>query len=283
MMMFRNNAVYAFVGVLIVSFVLFFRKKIHLQTLLIAFTCFFLAILGNFLLKYNLKAMDGSIHEALSVSSQAFARIYEQASIDAETEDTIKYYFDTDKMNYNPYLADSVKKYMQNVDSVSDVILLIKESAHLFIKYPRVSIDAYLYLTEGLWYLGDYSNAEIYGSGLDGRQGYLLTDYKAGYDIAHISKLPELERFLENAFSANDYQHWSLLSLIFAPAVYVWFFVILFVMIRGKDKMIFIFHIFLLVTIFLGPCCVIRYVYPLVVISPLISAIYIAEKQSNLL
>lgn len=283
MMMFRNNAVYAFAGFLIVSFMLVFWKKMRLRTLLIAAICFFLAILGNFLLKYNLNAVDGSIHEALSVSSQAFARIYEQASIDAETEDTIKYYFDTDKMNYNPYRADSVKQYMQNVDSVSDVIPLIKESAHLFIKYPRVSIDAYLYLTEGLWYLGDYSNAEIYGSGLDGRQGYLLTDYKAGYDIVHISKMPELERHMENAFSANDYQHWPLLSLIFAPAVYVWFFIILFVVIRGKDKMIFIFHVFLLASIFLGPCCVIRYVYPFVVIVPLISAIYVAEKQSNLL
>lgn len=278
MMMFRNNAFYAFAGFLAVCIILFFRKKIRLQSLLIVAVCFILGISSNSLLKNALNAAEGSRHEALSVSSQQFARIFKTVSIDAETDEAIRYYIDTDNMSYNPHIADGVKDHLQNVETTEQLPSFFAESAHLFFEYTKVSVDSYLYLTEGLWYLGDYSNAEIYGSGLEGRQGYLLTDYKGGYGVVHVSKFPQLESFLEDAFSANDYQHWPLISLIYAPALYVWLFVIMFAMVRGRDRTVFDFHLFLLATVFLGPCCVIRYVYPFVLSVPLMAAVCVAER-----
>lgn len=57
---------------------------------------------------------------------------------------------------------------------------------------------------------------------MEGRQCYLFTDVKGGFDIIHKSKLPELEIFLEKMFSNNEYQKWPVISLLFSPALYFW-------------------------------------------------------------
>lgn len=277
MLLFRNNAVYAYVCFLVVGACLTIVRKIKKSQLLMVVVCFILYIGTDIALTNMLHAQKGSIGEVLSVTSQQFGRIYNCDGLDDEVIETINYYYDTESMQYNQYLADSVKFNLQNITDMGDLILYIRESIKLFIQYTRVSIDSYLYLTQGIWYLGDTSHAEIYGSGLESRQGYLLTDVKNGFGISHVSKFPQLEMFMENTFSANDYQNWSILSLLFSPAFYVWFFVLTFFAVRSNEKYILSFFICYLGTVLLGPCCLIRYVYPFVVIAPVMVAMLLTE------
>lgn len=278
MLLFRNNAVHAYICFLAVGVYLAVVRKIRISSLIMIAACFILYISSDIALTSMLHAQKGKIGEALSVTSQQFGRIYNCDNLDREAAEIINYYYDTESMLYNPHLADSVKFNLENVEDVGDLVPYIRGAIRLFTKYTRVSIDSYLYLTQGVWYLGDTSNAEIYGSGLESRQGYLLTDVKDGFGITHVSKFPELEEFMENAFSANNYQNWPILSLLFSPAFYVWLFLLAYLAVRGNEKYILSFFIFYLLTILLGPCCLIRYVYPFVVIVPVMLAVLLEER-----
>ena len=144
----------------------------------------------------------------------------------------------------------------------------------VLIKYPLESLDAFLYLTQGAWYINDTTSASIYGSGLETRMGYLLTTYAGGYGIVHESRLPWLEALLEKAFSANAYQKLPVVSYLFSPALYFWILVICTVgFFKSRNGYAFILAGFLwclYLTVLAGPCVLIRYMYPFVACSPLL-------------
>ena len=81
----------------------------------------------------------------------------------------------------------------------------------------------------GYLYIFDTTNAtNVYGYGLEGRQGYLLTDTKYGFDVVHETKFKLLETVYENLFSANEYQKIFPLFLVCSLSVYFWMIVLMF-------------------------------------------------------
>lgn len=233
-----------------------------------------------------LNASEGEIQEAFSVPSQQFGRIYDVISLsgtDQTTLDIINLYYDMDKSVYMPHIADPMKGTL-DIERHT-VISYIKDSLKLLCKYPIISVDSFLYLTEGGWNISDTSHACIYGSGLEGRQGYLLTDVKDNYGIIHKSKFHSLEFFMEHIISNNEYQNWPIISLIFSPALYSWIlFVCTFVFVKMKNRY-FLFLIsflwLLFLTILAGPCVLIRYYYPLVISSPVLLCMVNVSVQGN--
>lgn len=289
MLLFRNNAIYAFCMFMLCVFALgIYSKNIRFRRIfLYGVCCIILFTVSDTALTRMTDAKSGSIKEMFSVPSQQFGRIYNiinESGSDLPTLELINSYHDMEQSAYNPHLADSMK-WTLNIQNSEDVMAYIKDSIKLFFRYPLVSLDSFLYLTEGAWNINDISNADIYGSGTNTRLGYLLTDVKYGYGIVHKSKLPKLELFMERAFSDNEYQNLPIISLLFSPALYWWILLICtFVFVKTKAYEYlsiagFLWGLYL--TILLGPCILIRYLYPLVVCAPVLLCMMGASIRKN--
>lgn len=277
MMLFRNNAMYAFLVSIVFAVILFAFKKVNLKIVLFMLVCVVAYKSCDIALAKSLQAVDGPVGEMLCVTSQQFGRIYNLADEigDEESKQMIEQFYQMDAALYNPYLTDTMKSQLKNVDDTEGMLEYFKTALKLFMRYPVVSVESFIYLTQGYWDVNDTSHADIYGFyGLVGyRFGYIMTTVFEGYGITRDSKLPELEMFLERAFTDNEYQNIPLISLIFAPATYLWFLMFCtIVMIKNKEwghLMVYSFLWGYMLTLFLGPCVLIRYVYLLVVSLPI--------------
>ena len=173
--------------------------------------------------------------------------------------------FKPDKITYNPHISDPMKSGLTWM-TTEDAIDFVSDSMTLLRKYPRISTDSYLYLTEGYWYLNDISFSNIYGGD---RQGYLLSDVKDGYGIEHKTKYGFIENLMETLFTANAYQKIPVLAVLFTPAFFVYAFLYLLCIVRGRQRLVFIPSFLLFLTLLMGPCCLVRYVYPIMLLVPL--------------
>lgn len=279
MMLFRNNAMYAFLVTLCFTIVLIKFRQNTKQVIVFLLVCIVAFKASDAALATALSAEDGPVGEMLCVTSQQFGRIYGVADElgDEESKQMIEKFYQMDAALYEPYLADTMKSQLKNVDTTQGMIEYFKTAVKLFVKYPVVSLESFIYLTQGYWDVNDTSHADIYdfyGLTTEFRFGYLPTTVFDGYGIKTESKLPALEALYESAFTANEYQELPIVSLIFAPATYLWF--LLFctiVMIKNKKWDVLIIYSFLwgyMLTLFLGPGVLIRYVYLLVVGSPIL-------------
>lgn len=284
MLMFRNNASYAYAAFCVITAALALFKKIPWKAVIIFACCLILYFGCNSTLVKCLDAKNSSITEALSVPAQQFGRIYFSDSADEQTKNIIERYCDKSRMSYNPYLADTMKSAntIHDIKTWSDARSFLQTSLMFFLRYPSVSIDSFLYLTEGWWYLGDTSCANIYGGSSSDRLGYLETKVFDGFGVTHNSKLPALEKLFEYLFTSNSYQKLPLISLLFAPALYIWLFVFALLSFNRREQIPYIFYLFLLLTNLLGPCCLVRYAYPFIASMPLMLATLMKDNKISL-
>ena len=273
LIIFRNNALYALVPAIAIYMLGKTRKRALVLTL--AAGCL-AGCLVNGGLKAALHAESGSPREALSIPIQQMARAYslhrDELPEDLRTELEMCLGGDVTDV-YDPHLADKVKKQAY----LKDIRCFIKSWFKIMAKYPGDSFDAWLYTTEGAWYMGDTSVNRIYGTG--GGFGYLNTDTRSmpyGFEVTHRSFLPGLTEALENAFSDNAFETVPVLRRIFSPALYVWITAaFLYVCLVRRDRASaasLLIPGFVYLTILCGPAVLVRYMYPymLMVIYPFI-------------
>ena len=226
----------------------------------------------------GLKAAFGasgiSSTELVSLPSQQLGRVYALHKDELPASVEIEYYLPT-VSDYKPYTADPVKS-VAVVNRPERMWSFLKLWGKTGLQYPLEYIDAILFNMQGYWWLDDTTHAMIYGEGLEGRLGYLLSDTKEGFDVDHTSLLPALETLYENLFSANEYQSLPVLSLLFAPSLYVWLVALLLcvaiVRRRGSTALLCGFLLVYLLPLWFGACVLIRYAYPLIVCLPLLLA-----------
>lgn len=263
--LFRNNGIYVIVLLFAVELILLWRekrKKILLSTMIGILIS--LALLDA--LKYSVHAANGSPNEMLSIPYQQLSCVYNNKKDELSFAD----------INEIKSIIPNVEGYsLHNADMVKGNALAWEHKSRfvsiyfkMFVKYPNYYIKAFLYNTMGYWYLFDTSNAEIYGVGLEYRQGYLLTDTKEGFDVEHNSHFSILENLYENLFSLNEYQKNPVLFILCSMAFYIWAIVLcVFYAVNLKRKQVVFPAVFLLgyiFTIFAGPCALIRYVFPVI-------------------
>lgn len=288
MLLFRNNAVYAY----LVSqpVVLFLWKKSgktgwkQYMTAALFSLVFFAA--GAAGLKAATGARNGSPREMLSVPLQQMART--RVMHEEEIEDVMR-----EKLNaylpaewvfaaYNPHLADPVKGRAVIHD---DPAGLIRTWAQLGVRFPLTYADAFLDNSIGYWYIADQNHAEIYGVGTESGFGYLSTDNRtmpAGCEIVEHSLAPGLRVFMERIVSDNEYRKIPVFSVIFSPAFYWWLlcFYIAFCLYRKEYKLLLpvLFLAVYYLTLLLSPTVLIRYMYPFVVSVPTMLCLISAKK-----
>ena len=269
--LFRNNAIYCLLALILLCLPMG-RKKPWRRILAVLMAGSFLGFVADRALGRSLRASPSLIAEMCSVPSQMAGRVQARVdNLDPETEAFLADIYSLDKLSYNPALADETKRCLR-FESPGDVLRCAEGTLRMFWKYPAICIDSFLYTTEGLWNIHDVSHTQIYGTG--NRQGYLATDIQSGYSIQKDSKLPFLEHLLEKVLTENAFLHVPFLRFLFAPAFYVDLLLLAFlIMLRGKLRRRIVLPLFLLLlilTIALGPCVLPRYIYPLMVCSPLL-------------
>lgn len=273
-LLFRNNAVYAFaVSVPIVYIGL--RKK---KWLLAAAAVLVLFGVCSFSLKAVTHAQNGSPREMLSVPLQQMARVRVNAEerIDPAMRQELDKYIPAEWVfaAYNPHLADPVKNRAVIHD---DPAGLIKVWMKLGMQFPTIYVDAFLDNSLGLWYLWDTSHAEIYGIGTESGFGYLSTDNRtmpAGCEIVEKSFLPGLRTFMERIISDNAYRKLPFVRLLFAPALYWWMLWLYPAAAmyhkKKREALPAVFLIAYYLTLLFSPTVIVRYLYPLMVTTPVI-------------
>lgn len=296
MLLFRNNAVYAFVvSVPIVWIGLGERRqkensvqaKVRIgknsgsarrRYLRMAFLILALYGISAFLLKAATHAQSGSPREMLSVPLQQMARVRVEAEdqIDPAMREELDRYISKEWVfaAYDPHLADPVKNRAVIHDDPKG---LIKTWVRLGLQYPTIYVDAFLDNSLGMWYLWDTSHAQVYGIGTQSGFGWLSTDNRtmpAGCEIVEKSLLLGLRAFMERIVSDNAYQKLPFVRLLFAPAFYWWllwlYLAAALYQKRKQETLAAVFLITYYLTLLLSPTVIVRYLYPLMVTVPVI-------------
>lgn len=293
MLLFRNNAVYAFVVSAPVVYLGLgggtqggkARKRstwsggaVRRSYLYMTIITLVLYGICAFSLKAVTHAHNGSPREMLSVPLQQMARtrVKAEEKINPSMRQELEKYIPSEWVfaAYNPHLADPVKNRAVIHD---DPAGLIRTWIRLGLAHPAIYIDAFLDNSLGLWYLWDTSHAEIYGIGTESGFGYLSTDNRvmpAGFEVEEHSLLPELRGFMERIVSDNAYRKIPLIRLLFAPALYGWllylYIVTAFYRKRYREALPVVFLVAYGLTLLLSPTVLVRYIYPMMVTIPVI-------------
>lgn len=288
MLLFRNNAVYAW---LVSQPFLFYsagKRKELKRYAAVAAAVFCLFCLGSIGLKTAVSAQNGSPREMLSVPLQQMARtrVMHEEEIDDEMRQKLDAYLPSEWVfaAYNPYLADPVKNRAVIHD---DPVGLMKTWVRLGLQFPMTYVDAFLDNSIGYWYLADKTHSTIYGVGKESGFGYLSTDNRtmpAGCEIIMHSYLSGFRAFMERIVSDNEYQKIPVVSVIFAPAFYWWMlcFYIAFFLYRKKYGMLVpaVFPVAYYLTLLLSPTVLVRYMYPFLLSSPMMLCLMSAKREN---
>ncbi len=282
MLLFRNNAVYAFV--VFALFWLLWSKKERISVLVLCVLITAGGIGVNAGMKAVMGAGEGSEAEKYSVFMQQMCRTARnhENTLTEEEWAILNYYVPCEYWHdYNPAIADSIKGNVtvtafQNWKD--DIPQMLKDWAKIGLRYPNDYIDAFLELTMGYWFPDDVSHAEVLGYGEDSHYGLIYTFNASASEVfegveSH-SYLPGLQKWYQKIVNGNAYYDMPVLSNLFKPAFYCWVLVLVmisFIYRRQKGKLVLcMLPFWYLMTLFLGPVVNIRYVYPIIAAVPLL-------------
>ncbi len=303
MLLFRNNAVYAYAVSIPVLWIVMGRirtdgqrgediweaGRVRRAYLGMTFMILLLFAAGSFSLKAVTHAHSGSPREMLSVPLQQLARtrVKAEEELEPSVRQELENYLSSEWVfaAYNPHLADPVKNRAVIHDNPKG---LIETWIRLGWEHPAIYIDAFLDNSMGLWFLQDTSHAQIYGIGTQSGFGYLSTDNRqmpAGCEIVEHSFLPGLRAFMEKIVSDNAYSRLPVVRLLFAPALYWWLLYLYLVtaLYRKKYREVLpaAFLVAYYLTLLLSPTVLVRYMYPFMVTIPVILPCLLTEKTSE--
>lgn len=294
MLLFRNNAVYAFaVSVPVLCAGMgkikadadrekgegpWEARKSRKTYLGMALIILLLFAACSAVLKTATHAQNGSPREMLSVPLQQMARTRVEAEekLTPSMRRELENYISSEWVfaAYNPHLADPVKNRAVIHDNPKG---LIETWVKLGLQHPAIYIDAFLDNTLGLWFLQDTSHAQVYGIGTESGFGYLSTDNRtmpAGCEIEEHSLLPGLRTFMERIISDNAYRKLPVVRILFAPALY-WWLLYLYIVTglyrkRYREILPAVFPAAYYMTLLFSPTVLVRYMYPIMVTIPVI-------------
>jgi hypothetical protein len=173
--------------------------------------------------------------------------------------------------DYTPERADAVKR-ASVVDTPDRLWRFAKLWAREAFHYPIEYIDAFLYNTKAYWAMDDVSFATTYDTPPDDLRGCLILWHNTATKIEMQNLWPQVKGVCEELFSRNGYQRFPVLWTLIHPALYTW--LLCFVMAAAayrRNKAVLMACTVMasyLLTLFLGPCALIRYSYYLMLALP---------------
>ena len=278
MALLRNNCIHAMcLFVCLVIFIWIKTRDKQIKTIIVK--CILLTIVLKISLVFAVMLFNADVSnekEMLSAPAQQMGRIL-LFSKDNDLKNNIKTIFDKE-CSYFEYRADSMKDHYLNTKNKNFVAEVLNLSFISFCREPLISIDSFLLTTSGLWDLTTTSSANIYPN-----QGYLLTDVKQGYGITVTSKFEKLKDICEMQFTKNEYQKIPFVSICFSCAIPTYVVLFSFVIFYSFNKKLYLlmslFFLSYIVTIAFGPTIIIRYVYPIYIVVPML--LYMMKDSIN--
>lgn len=280
--MLRNNAVYAFALLALAGALWGLRKKgwrfcmLMLCALLVCFG-------GQTALQKAVQAESVSASEYLCLPCQQLARLYCFGEPDAQTAQEIQSRIPY-AADYVPWLADNAKSAIYIGDKPERLLSLLKLWGREGLKHPIPYIDAFLYTTKGFWDVTDTSFTAIYNYQNNGARGMMMMQPAGEIAIQAHSLLPWLNVLWKKLFMENAFLRLPLVWRVLHPAVYTWLlgFCLAFALWKRQPGLLAAGGTALayMLTLLLGPCCLIRYQYNLMLIAPvLLGALPVLAKE----
>ena len=281
LIMFRNNMLYAFI--LFLPIMIFLLRKMYKKVLIVGFSVLLLFGTYDKLLTYVFDIGHGPRIEAFSFVVQQFARVYHKENLDENTKNDIYILFKNDAIKkYDSHISDPIKSEFN-----SDILFQNKGKylniyKDLVFKYPKTMIDSLLINTYGFYYFGDkYPDKSfrkyIEINCLEVNDGIVLRTYNCKKEN------PKLYDYHLKLYDNGDYQKNIILRFIMSPALYFWIFIYIFMalLLRKKYRVpIWIIMAYML-TNFLAPVAIVRYVFFLFTLLPLLIYMYYKSKNAT--
>ena len=279
--LFRNNALYAVMaaGILLLIFHKGWKKK---RTILILYCIIFLGtkLVNQGLIEYTNAEISAKYRESFSVPLQCLARVCSYRSEDVPSEiydEVVTYIQEDDIPNYNPYLSDAVKNKANEYKLENNMLNFFKLWIKTGLLFPDEYVESIVTNTMGCWYplnQGVYVSADI---------SLYHTLIGIGEEIEKKSYFPWAQEMYNKLFWTNDYHYVPILGYLFRNAPYFWMTVLYMLWAaykkQGKYLLLGCLPICYLGTCMLGPMAALRYIYSLVVCTPLLIYLVIAQKK----
>ena len=271
----RNNAVMAVAAFAIIALLLMGRgwRMRTLAVLAAALVAYAGASAG---LKAATGAVDGLINEALSVPAQQLSRVYDKYGLDEPVGYEIIEWVPHAE-DYAPARADFVKLHLQ-VHREGEMMGFLKFWIREFFHYPIEYIDAFLLNAQGYWYPDDTTVATIY----EPWSAVITVHQRGGFGVDYTSRFPWLKALYNRLFSDNEYMQSAALQKLITPSSYTWLlvWVLAWAIWRRKRGVMMAGWLMLmyLLTLFLGPCALLRYAYYLMIGAPVLAALMCTSK-----
>lgn len=284
MLLFRSNAKYA-LFMIIPFLIIVFKKNIQkIKKLLV--TIILIVIVSQVIDDYFISLVNNENYNGFAIYcifTQAIGKIANEKKdelTENEKNQISKYFGNYEKLGdkYRPNIADNTTNMLKVNIVNNNKVEFYKFAFELMTKYPSITIDSYLNTIRGYWYINDTSFAtasNIIDSRISGAlELYCLPIGKDEYMVYEDSKIPKLKQFYKDLFCKNEYQKIPILYILFQPATYFYMLIayLLYNLYR-KNKIEFIIGMYLFLyflTFFIGPCAIIRYIYPIITAIPIL-------------
>ncbi len=238
-------------------------------------------------------AEQGDRREMLSMPIQQLARcmLYhggvgelaeDDAAMTQEDRDLINdFLLDEGYREYRPEISDPVKSHTNTYVVRYRTGEFVRTYLHLLTQYPGEFINAALAVNAGYLYVGDVSHAHINENGVDRGLGYIQTRWVDGElnprGLYQDSKWEGLHEILENWADENAYLNIPVLKYLFVPGVFLWLYLLLAGSLMARKQYEACVPLALVLgyylTLFLGPAVQLRYLYPLMLSLPFVTAL----------
>lgn len=269
MMLFRNNAKYAFY-VSIPFLIIIYRKKFINITIisLLSVILYRLSIIGLITMMHAEEWV--SRVEVCSILLQQIANVYLNAPDGKELLENIFGFVSEDMLKtYDPFTADRVKNAVENNSFSANFGLFIKTWFYAGLKHPYLYIQAFIRTNLGTWYIPDKVHSYTYG------RSYIIYGATNEFVQIHdINLVPWLRNMYDSIFQNNGFQKIPIIEYLFRPALYTTSIYIMgFWAWANKRKDLLASYVLMILyfgTVLLSPTALVRYVYCYMLIAPFI-------------
>lgn len=274
MLLFRNNAIYALAVAAVVTLFLMKKNRRYYVAVVLASIC---------IAKAGEAAMGSAVNAESAPTVEKFCLLFQQMARvgrDADLEAVSDYISEDATLVYSETFADPVK-WTVSEEAFDDFGAFIKTWAEVGLKYPSLYLDAFIANTAGYWYVDDSMIAMLY---------YLqLENISLGDELCDIERTiicPSIYEKLYGLFEENEYQQNPLLSVLCSVALYIWIliFYVLYMIYRRKWHLLVptMFLAAYLLTLFLGPCVLVRYAYLMMLAAPVLIAVLMENGREEI-
>lgn len=297
MMLMRNSGVYMMLFVIIACLPVFWKKKdkLTLGALLTPVIVFYI-ISGPVFSALGVLPSKITVTEMSSLPSQQLTRAF-ATSPNSFTEDEAQTFENIFSSGEYKYASDDVSWYWSQSE-IADVAKArinqdfvkknLGESLGLYInigiKCPKAYVDAFFMNTLGFWYpLKEYPDERMYHPYIE----YETIDWGSIIDgcpdIPRSSFFPSTDNNIASFLKAG-WNSDNQLTIVMKSGFYllVFMFCLAYAIYSKRRGVLFVFALFasLVVTFFLSPVALFRYVYPLVISSPLLFLVFSTNNRS---